>query len=414
MNARHNTLLFPHLTALEELATGRGSSIFVQDIDNNNTLLTERLQDSRIAIIGAAGSIGLAVLKNLLPFAPKSVVLFDLDENGLVEVVRELRSSADIRIPEDFVTLPIGLGSIECIRYFQDTRPFDYILNLSAMKHVRSEKDVYSLMRMIDTNVLFLEDFLSAIPYTCRNVFSVSSDKAVNPANLMGASKMIMEKILLSRSEKQPFSTARIANVAFSHGSLPFGFLMRLQKRQALAAPHDVKRFFLSHQEAGQLCLLSFALADNREVYFPKPSNLVEKIFSEIAIAIVEKIGYEPHICSSEEEARSRTAELISHKKWPCYFTTSNTTGEKPFEEFYTQQDLVDKNMIDMNQYQHLGVLKQSAHSVERQAIAQFLTFARQAKHEKNITKSAYVQEMQKLLPSLHHVEMDQSLDEKM
>ena len=292
----------------EHIITGRTESLFAEDIRANQDALNEALSGRRIAVVGAAGSIGSAVVKTLLRFAPGALVLIDLSENNLVELVRDLRSTGGLRLPAEFATLPIGLGSVEFARYFAESKPFDYFLNLSAIKHVRTERDVYCLLRMIDTNVLFLHEFLSHNPYRFKKVFSVSSDKATNPANLMGATKMIMEKALLARSDVQPFSTARFANVAFSDGSLPFGFLQRIAKRQPLSAPSDVRRYFISHQEAGELCVLSCGLGENRDVFFPNlAQGLDEKTFADIARDLLVELGYQPVECGSEEEAKGGT-----------------------------------------------------------------------------------------------------------
>jgi len=265
------------------------------------------------------------------------------------------------------------------------------------------------LMRMIDTNVLFLHDFLEHNPYRFRKVFSVSSDKAANPANLMGASKMVMEKALLARSEAQPFSTARFANVAFSDGSLPYGFLQRLSKRQPLSAPNDVRRYFISHEEAGQLCVLSCALAGNREIFFPNlAGGRDEKTFAQIALDLLQALGYTPVECSSEEEARQRAAELIPRKRWPCYFFKSDTTGEKEFEEFFTRGE-----RLDLRRYRRVGVIQQDA-AGGGGALAQFLSFARRAKTDPEVAKADYVREILKVVPTLQHEEKGRNLDQKM
>jgi nucleoside-diphosphate-sugar epimerase len=400
----------------EHIITGRTESLFAEDIRANAGALREALGGKRIAVVGAAGSIGSAVTKTLLRFAPGALALIDLSENNLVELVRDLRSTDGLRLPAEFATLPIGLGSVEFGRYFAETKPFDYFLNLSAIKHVRTERDVYCLVRMIDTNVLFLHEFLSRNPYRFKKVFSVSSDKATNPANLMGATKMIMEKALLARSDAQPFSTARFANVAFSDGSLPFGFLQRLAKRQPLSAPSDVRRYFISHQEAGELCVLSCGLGKNRDVFFPNlAQGLDEKTFAEIARALLAELGYKPVECASEEEAKALSAERQAEgakrqaegaereaegakrqaegaerqaegakrqaegterqaesgkrqarsggpfappasrlaQLWPCYFFKSDTTGEKEFEEFFAQGE-----RLVLDRFKRVGVVK--------------------------------------------------------
>ena len=257
----------------EALATGRAGSLFQRDIDQNRPALSSGLANRSVVVIGAAGSIGSAAVRNILAFHPAVLALIDLNENNLVELVRDLRSSIDVTLPQRFFALPIGLGSAECRRFFAEAPPFDYLFNLCAVKHVRSETSVFSLMRMIDTNILFLDELLQSLPAARTKLFSVSTDKAANPASMMGASKRMMEMVLLGHSERQPFSTARFANVAFSDGSLPFAFIKRLEKRQPIAAPNDVKRFFMSHQEAGQLCLLSGILGKNRAAFFPRPGT---------------------------------------------------------------------------------------------------------------------------------------------
>lgn len=393
----------------EYLATNRTCSMFGQDVQNNYQSLQERISNSRVAIIGAAGSIGFSVVKSILKFNPAGLALIDISENNLVEVVRDCRSSADIVMPDEFTVLPIGLGSVEFLQFFRRSKPFDYILNLSAIKHVRSEKNVFCLSRMIDVNIIHLADFLEDLGYSVKKFFSVSSDKAVNPANLMGASKMVMEKILLCQ-QKHPFSTARFANVAFSDGSLPFGFLKRIEKRQPISAPSDIKRFFISHEEAGHICLLSSILGNNGDVYFPHlKQGDDEMTFSEIAVRLLEKFGYQAYECSSEEEAREITESLITQKKWPCYFFDSDTTGEKNYEEFHTSDET-----LDMDTYKHIGVIKHSGHDVDRKVIAEFLRFAREAKSINNIRKSDYVEEFIKIVPTLKHIETGKNLDQKM
>jgi FlaA1/EpsC-like NDP-sugar epimerase len=348
-------------------------------------------------------------VKTVLRFRPKALSLIDLSENNLVELVRDLRSSPGVHLPAEFETLPIGLGSLECSRYFRESPPFDYLLNLSAIKHVRSEKNIYCLMRMLDTNVVFLHDFLRDNPYRFRKVFSVSSDKAANPANLMGASKLIMEQMLLAHATEHRFSTARFANVAFSDGSLPYGFLRRIEKRQPLSAPRDVRRYFISHQEAGELCVLSCTLGENCDVFFPTlVDGQDERAFSQIAVDLLESLGYEPVECASEQEATSRADELISRKKWPCYFFESDTTGEKEYEEFYTEGE-----QLDLNRFQNIGVIKR-APLEHTGSVNEFLEFCRTARTDPHVTKHDYVRAIFKAVPTLRHVETGRNLDHKM
>ncbi|MBI4954899.1 MAG: polysaccharide biosynthesis protein [Myxococcales bacterium] len=394
----------------EYLATGRRSSLFEEDVREHAAELDREIGGSRVAVIGAAGSIGSSVVRSLLAHRPRALVLVDLSENNLVEIVRELRSDPTIAMPEDFATLPIGLGSVECSRYFRESAPFDFILNLAAMKHVRSEKDVYCLIRMIDTNVLHPHAFLRELSTPCRKFFSVSSDKATRPANLMGASKMLMEKILLVESSRQPFSTARFANVAFSDGSLPHGFLMRIAKHQPIAAPDDVKRYFMSHEEAGQICVLSCVLGENGDVFFPNLAReLGEKTFAAIARDLLHELGYEPVACASEQEARARARELIAERKWPCWFFRSDTSGEKPFEEFHTGGE-----KLDLARFPHIGIVKQSQTDVDERAVADFLRFAAAARSDPRILKADYVRELRRVVPDLDHLETGKNLDQKM
>ncbi len=394
----------------EYIATGRRESGFEADIKLKSDILKERISGSRIAIVGAAGSIGSSVVKTLLRFKPSGMVLIDLSENNLVELVRELRSTQNVTVPNDFSTLPIGMGSIEFNRYFAEQPQFDYFFNLSAIKHVRSEKDIYCLMRMIDTNVLFMHDFLKQNPYKFKKVFSVSSDKAANPANLMGASKMIMEQVLLSRADVQSFSTARFANVAFSDGSLPYGFLERFAKRQPLAAPSDIRRYFISHQEAGELCVLSCMTGENRDVFFPKMSaQKDEKTFAEIAGNLLQALGYEPELCASDAEARERAEELIAQKKWPCCFMPSDTDGEKPFEEFHTATENVDLKFLP-----NIGVVKRDGSEYDPNQLDKFLAFAAGAKTDEKVTKDDYIREMSLTVPGLSHIATGKNLDRKM
>jgi FlaA1/EpsC-like NDP-sugar epimerase len=393
----------------EHIITGRNESLFAEDIRANEQALRDAFCGARVAVVGAAGSIGSAVVKTLLKFQPRALSLIDLSENNLVELVRDLRSTPALGLPADFVTMPVGLGSLEFERYFAEQPPFDYFLNLSAIKHVRTERNVYCLIRMLDTNVLFLDDFLTHNPYRFRKVFSVSSDKATNPANLMGATKMIMEKVLIWRSGVQPFSTARFANVAFSDGSLPFGFLQRLQKRQAISAPKDVRRYFISHEEAGQLCVLSCALGESRDVFFPNlAEGRDEKTFAQIAQDLLRALGYSPVECSSEEEAKARAAELLPRKQWPCYFFASDTTGEKEFEEFFGQDE-----KVDLRRFHRVGVVRQR-NEMDGAALDYFLAFARTAKSDARVQKADYVRQIAKVVPSLHHQEMGKNLDQKM
>ncbi|MBN1603830.1 MAG: polysaccharide biosynthesis protein [Chitinispirillaceae bacterium] len=390
--------------------TARKRSLFTEDLELHSIELLSLVRDSSVLVIGAAGSVGGAFVKQLAQFSPKRLHLIDISENNLVEVVRDLRCS-DIALPDDFCALPVALGSIEMECYLRNFK-FDYILNFSALKHVRSEKDPYSLMRMYNTNVYNVHTLLSRLAEDtcCKKFFSVSSDKAVNPYSVMGATKIFMERIHLLHAGRVPFSTARFANVAFSDGSLLHGFRLRIQKKQAIAAPTDTKRYFISHEEAGQLCLLSCFLGKNRDIYFPKldpDAHLVP--FSEIATLYLKELGYEPEVFDNEDDARNASFRLNTEsKKWPCYFFTSTTTGEKPFEEFYTETDVVDTDS-----YKSIGVLNQHS-TVESSTVLNALEKMEAIKRKTQWCKEEIVEAIHTAVPELFHVEKGRNLDQGM
>jgi FlaA1/EpsC-like NDP-sugar epimerase len=390
--------------------TGRQKSLFTSDLAVNKTSLNSIIKGTRILVIGAAGSVGSSFVKQLTSFFPAKLHLIDISENNLVELVRDLRCSP-LRLPDDFCALPIAFGSLEIERYLS-VNSFDYILNFSALKHVRSEKDPFSLMRMYNTNVWNVHQLLSRLSKQnqIKKFFSVSSDKAVNPHNIMGATKIFMERVHLLHSEVVPFSTARFANVAFSDGSLLHGFRLRFQKMQPIAAPVDTKRYFISHEEAGQLCLLSCFLGGNRDIYFPKLDPNAHLVpFSEIAVQFLEALGFEPDVYDNEEDARDASMKLdLSSKKWPCYFFSSSTTGEKPFEEFYT-----DKDNIDLDHYESVGVLNQSE-IVDKNAIKTAIDKMEKIKRSLIWHKEEMVEAIKVAVPELFHVEKGKNLDQGM
>ncbi len=402
--------MLSNFEVFEGLVTGRSASVFKRDLEIHNTEVSERYRNARCLVIGAAGSIGSALVRGLLTYPIGALALVDVSENNLVEVVRDLRSQRQLTVPNDFVALPIALGSREFKRFLRDTTKFDFIFNLSAMKHVRSEKSLYSLLRMIDTNILFIDQLLSEIPYPIKKVFSVSTDKATNPHNMMGATKKVMEIVHAAHSERHPYSSARFANVAFSDGSLPYGFLKRLEKRQPLSGPSDVRRFFISHREGGDLCFLSAALADNREIFFPKlDSGVAENDFWQIAQRLLRHYGFEPLLLESEEAAIARTAELISKKQWPCYFSPSTTTGEKPFEEFYAESD-----PLELERFESIGVTRAASGSIDQSSLREFLDYLRRCGEQDSARKEDIVTAFREYLPNFTHVEKQSSLDQKM
>lgn len=386
---------------------GRERSVFADDLEANSALLVDRLKDARVLVIGAAGSVGQAVTLEILKRQPRALHAVDLSENNLVELVRDFRSSIG-SIPGDFLTFAIDAGSSEFqdLLKYQDT--YDIVLNLSAMKHVRSEKDPYSLTRMIRTNVIDAVSCIGAVQRKgTSKYFAVSSDKAANPANAMGASKQIMEMCLNSIAETMVFSTARFANVAYSDGSLTYGFRKRIEKRQPISAPYDIKRYFVSGQEAGQLCLMSAILGEDREVFFPNFDaryNLVS--FSDLAEKFLHASGYKPFYCNSEQEARDFLLTSSDRGQWPVYFFQSDTTGEKPYEEFYTV-----KESPSFRKFASIGVLlSQRTDGVAEAFVADFDEILRGGVPPKPVL----IELLQRYCPTFQHVETEKNLDGKM
>jgi FlaA1/EpsC-like NDP-sugar epimerase len=364
---------------------------------------------SSFLVIGGAGSIGQAVTKEIFKRNPQKLHVVDISENNMVELVRDLRSSYGY-IEGDFQTFALDIGSIEYDAFIKADGHFDYVLNLSALKHVRSEKDPFTLMRMIDVNIFNTEKTLQqSIDKGTEKYFCVSTDKAANPVNMMGASKRIMEMYLMRKSEKIKISTARFANVAFSDGSLLHGFNQRILKKQPIVAPNDIKRYFVTPKESGELCLMSCIFGENRDIFFPKlDENLNLISFADIAVSYLAEIGFEPHLCKTEDEARDKVDELIAQKKWPCLFTASDTTGEKDFEEFYTNNEV-----LDMIRFTKLGIIKNEA-LYNDEKLENFLFKIKEMKSNLSWTKEVLVALFHDLIPDFGHKETGKYLDSKM
>lgn len=388
---------------------GRGKELFTTDISDNKEALTERVSNSRFLVLGGAGSIGQAVVKEIFKRNPKKLHVVDISENNMVELVRDIRSSFGY-IDGDFQTFALDIGSVEYDAFIKADGQFDYVLNLSALKHVRSEKDPYTLMRMIDVNIFNTDKTLKqSIDAGVKKYFCVSTDKAANPVNMMGASKRIMEMFLMRRSLEIDISTARFANVAFSDGSLLHSFNQRLEKRQPIVAPNDIKRYFVTPQESGELCLMSCLFGDNRDIFFPKLSESLHLIsFADIAVKYLEQKGFEPVLCSSEEEARELTKTLPEQGKWPCLFTGSDTTGEKDFEEFFT-----DSETLDMQRFKNLGIIKNQA-AFDEQLLLEFESTITAMKQDLAWDKDSIVKLFFKMIPDFGHKETGKYLDSKM
>ncbi|CAE6880779.1 Polysaccharide biosynthesis protein [Vibrio sp. B1FIG11] len=388
---------------------GRTEALFTQDIENYEADLSRIVSASSFLVLGGAGSIGQAVTKEIFKRNPKKLHVVDISENNMVELVRDIRSSFGY-IDGDFQTFALDIGSLEYDAFIKADGKFDYVLNLSALKHVRSEKDPYTLMRMIDVNVFNTDKTIQqSIDAGAKKYFCVSTDKAANPVNMMGASKRIMEMFLMRKSEQMAISTARFANVAFSDGSLLHGFNQRIQKRQPIVAPNDIKRYFVTPQESGELCLMSCIFGENRDIFFPKLSEALHLIsFADIAVKYLEQLGFEPHLCETEEEARQLAHTLPEQGKWPCLFTASDTTGEKDFEEFFT-----DKEELDMSRFENLGIIKNEP-LYEQELLTLFESSISEMKGERAWTKEQIVKLFFTMIPDFGHKETGKYLDSKM
>lgn len=388
---------------------GRDKELFHNDISQYELKLREKVCQSKFLVIGGAGSIGQAVTKEIFKRNPLKLHVVDISENNMVELVRDIRSSYGY-IEGDFQTFALDIASIEYDAFIEADGKYDYVLNLSALKHVRSEKDPFTLMRMIDVNIFNTEKTINqSIANGVKKYFCVSTDKAANPVNMMGASKRIMEMFLMRKSEEISISTARFANVAFSDGSLLHGFNQRIQKLQPIVAPNDIKRYFVIPKESGELCLMSCIFGENRDIFFPKLSEDLHLItFADIAEKYLNELGYQPYLCETEEEARELIKTLPQEKKWPCLFTTSDTTGEKDFEEFFTSNEV-----LDMAKFENLGIIKNELH-FEKDKLDNFTAIISKYKGEKKWSKEQIVELFHQMIPGFGHKETGKYLDAKM
>ncbi|MDQ1263963.1 MAG: hypothetical protein QG559_964 [Campylobacterota bacterium] len=388
---------------------GRKEELFRDDIKNYNQMLKSIVSSSSFLVIGGAGSIGQAVTKEIFKRSPQKLHVVDISENNMVELVRDIRSSFGY-IAGDFSTFALDVGSVEYDAFIKADGKYDYVLNLSALKHVRSEKDPFTLMRMIDVNIFNTDKTLQqSIENGVKKYFCVSTDKAANPVNMMGASKRIMESFVMRRSKQINVSMARFANVAFSDGSLLHGFNQRIEKNQPIVAPNDIKRYFVTPQESGELCLMSCIFGENRDIFFPKLSEDLHLItFADIAVKYLEEKGYEPYLCRDEDEARELSKTLPEEGKWPCLFSASDTTGEKDFEEFFT-----NKETLDMDRFDNLGVIKNEA-IYEEKLLNDFERTIKAYKKNLSWTKEDIVKEFHIMIPDFGHKETGKYLDGKM
>lgn len=388
---------------------GRSEPLLIKDVKRHERFINESIKGARILVVGAAGTIGLATTLELFERDPRALHVVDLSENNLVELVRQIRSSRGYG-SGDFKTFALDITSPEFDAMCEHHGPYDYVFNLAALKHVRSESDPFTLMRMINVNIFGAVRVAKiAQRVGAKKYFCVSTDKATNPVNMMGASKRVMELFIGRESSDVAISMARFANVAFSDGSLLHGFSQRLKARQPLSAPRDVERYFITSQESGNLCLLSGVLGENKDIFFPKLSEkLVLTKFSDIALRFIQQNGYEPYLCESEDEARREAENIISAGKWPCLFFDSDTTGEKGFEEFFT-----DSEQVDTLSYRDLGVIK-SALDFNSMDLDRFQNEIESMVSSGGWSKDSLVDLFQSVLPNFRHDEKGRYLDQKM
>ena len=395
---------------IADSVTYRKESMFAADIEANGETLTREIKGKTVCVIGGAGSIGSSFIKAVLRFEPKSVVVVDLNENGLAELVRDVRSTEGLFVPEEFRCYTLNFADPIFERIFREEKGFDIVANFSAHKHVRSEKDKYSVQALIENNDIKakkLMDLLTVNPP--KHFFCVSTDKAANPVNIMGASKRIMEDLVMAYNKYFKVTTARFANVAFSNGSLPDGWIHRLQKKQPLAAPSDVKRYFVSPEESGQICMLACILGNGGEVFFPKLGEDQMLTFSAICDDFVKAEGFTKVECSSDPEAKKYAAEMsYESDSYPVVYFNSDTTGEKAYEEFF-----IPGEKVNMERFSALGVVEETTNR-DMNEIQEFFTELEGIFASPEFTKAQVVESIKKFIPNFEHEEKGKNLDQKM
>lgn len=389
--------------------TKRQESMFEKDILDHSTDLCNAIQGKSILVIGGAGSIGSFFIRAILPYEPAELYIIDINENALTELTRDIRSSG-IYVPPVYFSYPMDYSSVTFRRMFLAHHGFDIVANFSAHKHVRSEKDIYSIEALLRNNVINAKGLLDLLSeYRPEIYFCVSTDKAANPVNIMGASKRIMEDMIFSYSDSFPVKTARFANVAFSNGSLPAGFLDRINKLQPISAPYDVKRYFVSPAESGQICMISAMLGNNREIFFPKLEKEQMMTFDTIAVNLLKVKGYEIDYCDSDDEAIKKAAELKRGSRiYPVHFSASDTSGEKTYEEFFTKEETVDNN-----RFGSLGVITGKA-IPNRTVLDDLVNSLNKVFESITVQKDDIVRIIKEYLPNFEHIETGKSLDGKM
>lgn len=395
---------------ISENVTFRQKSMFLADINNNSDTIRKEVEGKSLCVIGGAGSIGSSFIRAILPFKPSKLVVIDLNENGLAELTRDLRSTKDMFVPEEYRAYTLNFADPIFARIFREEKGFDIVANFSAHKHVRSEKDKYSVQALIENNDIKAKKFMDLLcEYPPKHFFCVSTDKAANPVNIMGASKRVMEDMVMAYSDRFPVTTARFANVAFSNGSLPDGWVARLMKRQPLVSPSDVKRYFVSPEESGQICMLACILGNTGEVFFPKLGEDQMITFSSFCKKFIETAGYKEYQCSSDKEAVEFAANRAEEDTdYPVVYFKSDTTGEKDFEEFY-----VPGEKLNMDRFSALGVIEETVRR-PMDEVDSFFTELEGIFQKEEFTKAEIVEAIKKFLPNFEHEEKGKNLDQKM
>ena len=379
---------------------------FNRSISNHQVLLRKSILEKNILVIGGAGTIGFSYIKQVLKYKPSKITVVDINENGLTELTRDLRSSNLLDYNPEYITYPVNLLSETFDKIF-NSDSWQVVANFSAHKHVRSEKDKISVEALIKNNVFGAIKLLNLCEGNPPNYFfSVSTDKAANPVNIMGASKSLMEKLILSKKNNFRVSTARFANVAFSNGSLLDGFIYRLNKKQPLSCPLDIKRFFVTPEQSGQICLLATFLGETGNIFFPKLDFHKDQIyFKEIALDFLKENGFEPELVLSEQEAKNFDFDKYP-TKYPIYFFKTDTSGEKTYEEFFTEEEDYEVNKYDSLGFINTPDIKISFDDIEADFESVF--------NNPNSYKLDIVTVIKKYVPDFMHIETGKHLDQKM
>lgn len=394
---------------IKEYITKRPTSLFAPDIEKYSEQLSSKIEGKNILVIGGAGTIGSSYIKAVLKFKPAKLVVVDTNENGLTELTRDLRSAPDQFVPEEYITYPMSFGDPVFEKMFLSHGPFHIVANFAAHKHVRSEKDQFSIEAMIENNVFKAKTFLDLLlKNKPEHFFCVSTDKAANPVNVMGASKKLMEEVIMAYSSEIQITTARFANVAFSNGSLLAGYVERLFKNQPISCPADVKRFFVSPEESGQICMLACMLGKSGEIFFPKLDEEEQVYFKAITEDFFKASKREITLCQTEDEARMLASNIDESKPYPVYFFGSDTSGEKLYEEFYTETD-----EVNLDQFESLGVIK-NARKLPLEQIELCVSDLKSLMNSGDYDKQIIVENLKKYIPDFQHIETGKSLDQKM